>query len=60
VDKAILPLYTSSQLLTKRSNNIDKALDKIYQLASSHEGTAAEEALILRGSVALFLPGELN
>ncbi|KAI0030280.1 Cullin repeat-like-containing domain protein [Vararia minispora EC-137] len=49
VDKAILPLYTSSQMLTKRANNIERALDKIYQLASSQEGTAAEEALILRG-----------
>ncbi|KZV66270.1 exocyst complex component, exo70 subunit [Peniophora sp. CONT] len=49
VDNAIRPLYTQSQVLTKRSNNIDKALEKIYQLASSQEGTAAEEALILRG-----------
>ena len=67
VDKAILPLYTSSQVLTRRANSmclklleesfiisrvdIEKALDKIYQLASSQDGIAAEEALILRGYV---------
>ncbi|PIL26853.1 hypothetical protein GSI_11033 [Ganoderma sinense ZZ0214-1] len=49
LEKSILPLYTSTQLLTRRSNNIESALQKIDEIASYHEGVAAEEALILRG-----------
>ncbi|KAI0310292.1 Cullin repeat-like-containing domain protein [Amylostereum chailletii] len=51
VEKSILPLYTATQILTRRGNNIDNALLKIYEVASSQEGNAAEEALILRGPV---------
>ncbi|EIM89544.1 exocyst complex component exo70 subunit [Stereum hirsutum FP-91666 SS1] len=49
LEKSILPLYTSTQVLTRRGNNIEAALQKIYEVASSQEGSAAEEALILRG-----------
>ncbi|KAM5541886.1 hypothetical protein V8D89_004615 [Ganoderma adspersum] len=49
LEKSILPLYTSTQVLTRRSNNIESALQKIDEIASYHEGVAAEEALILRG-----------
>ncbi|KAH9171616.1 exocyst complex component exo70 subunit [Lactarius sanguifluus] len=49
LEKTILPLYTSTQILTKRGNNIDSALQKIDEVASNQEGIAAEEALILRG-----------
>ncbi|KAH9930452.1 Cullin repeat-like-containing domain protein [Epithele typhae] len=56
LEKSILPLYTSTQLLTRRSNNIENTLQKIDEIASYHEGVAAEEALILRGPQ----PGQLN
>ncbi|TFY63520.1 hypothetical protein EVG20_g6281 [Dentipellis fragilis] len=49
LEKSILPLYNSTQILTKRGINIDSALQKIYEVASNQEGIAAEEALILRG-----------
>ncbi|KAH9031730.1 exocyst complex component exo70 subunit [Lactarius hengduanensis] len=49
LEKTILPLYTSTQILTKRGNNIDSALQKIDEVASKPGGIAAEEALILRG-----------
>ena len=67
LEKSILPLYTSTQVLTRRANStylgcfvrlyikmlapldIDSALLKIDEIASYHEGVAAEEALILRG-----------
>ncbi|THH20305.1 hypothetical protein EW146_g1018 [Bondarzewia mesenterica] len=49
LEKSILPLYNSTQVLTKRGNNIESALQKIYEVASNQEGIAAEEALILRG-----------
>ncbi|KDQ53737.1 hypothetical protein JAAARDRAFT_161423 [Jaapia argillacea MUCL 33604] len=49
LEKSILPLYNSTQLLTKRADNIESALQKIDEVASSQEGIAAEEALILRG-----------
>ncbi|KAH9954763.1 Cullin repeat-like-containing domain protein [Russula dissimulans] len=49
LEKSILPLYTSTQVLTKRANNIESALQKIDEAASNQEGIAAEEALILRG-----------
>ncbi|KAI0062820.1 hypothetical protein BV25DRAFT_623858 [Artomyces pyxidatus] len=49
LEKSILPLYTSTQILTKRGNNIESALQKIDEVASNQEGIAAEEALILRG-----------
>ncbi|KAI0052026.1 exocyst complex component exo70 subunit [Auriscalpium vulgare] len=49
LEKSILPLYTSTQILTKRGNNIEAALQKIDEVASNQEGIAAEEALILRG-----------
>ncbi|KAN0136076.1 hypothetical protein V8E53_005936 [Lactarius tabidus] len=44
LEKSILPLHTSTQILTKRENKIDEA-------ASNQEGIAAEEELILRGCV---------
>lgn len=47
--KSILSLYTSTQVLTKRENNIDSALQRIDEVASNQEGMVAEEALILRG-----------
>ncbi|KIY67553.1 hypothetical protein CYLTODRAFT_454368 [Cylindrobasidium torrendii FP15055 ss-10] len=49
LEKSILPLYTSTQRLNKRASNIDKALLKIDELASNHEGAAAEESTIIRG-----------
>ncbi|KAF8491339.1 exocyst complex component exo70 subunit [Russula emetica] len=49
LEKSILPLYTSTQTLTKRASNIESALQKIDDVTSNQEGTAAEEALILRG-----------
>ncbi|KAF9242082.1 Cullin repeat-like-containing domain protein [Melanogaster broomeanus] len=49
VEKSILPLYTATQKLNQRSHNIDRALSKIDEVASSHEGIAVEEGLILRG-----------
>lgn len=55
LEKSILPLYTSTQILNRRANNIEKALLKIDELASNQEGIAAEEALILRGPQ----PGQL-
>ncbi|OCH84783.1 hypothetical protein OBBRIDRAFT_798791 [Obba rivulosa] len=56
LEKSILPLYTSTQELTRRAKNIDSALLKIDEIASYQEGVAAEEALILRGPQ----PGQLN
>ncbi|KAI6162546.1 Cullin repeat-like-containing domain protein [Pisolithus thermaeus] len=49
LEKSILPLYTATQKLNQRSLNIDRALSKIDEVASSQEGIAAEEGLILRG-----------
>ncbi|TFK72839.1 exocyst complex component exo70 subunit [Pluteus cervinus] len=49
LEKSILPLYTSTQVLNRRASNIEKALLKIDEVASNQEGVAAEEALILRG-----------
>ncbi|KAF7307897.1 hypothetical protein MKEN_01150400 [Mycena kentingensis (nom. inval.)] len=49
LEKSILPLYTSTQILNRRAGNIEKALLKIDEVASNQEGIAAEEALILRG-----------
>ncbi|KAL1941802.1 hypothetical protein VTO73DRAFT_6802 [Trametes versicolor] len=49
LEKSILPLYNSTQVLTRRANNVESALQKIDEIASYHEGVAAEEALILRG-----------
>ncbi|KAF7297371.1 hypothetical protein MIND_00970600 [Mycena indigotica] len=49
LEKSILPLYTSTQILNRRASNIEKALIKIDEVASNQEGIAAEEALILRG-----------
>ncbi|KII91380.1 hypothetical protein PLICRDRAFT_135518 [Plicaturopsis crispa FD-325 SS-3] len=56
LEKSILPLYNSTQILNRRANNIEKTLLKIDEVASSQEGIAAEEALILRGPQ----PGQLN
>ncbi|EMD34621.1 hypothetical protein CERSUDRAFT_86027 [Gelatoporia subvermispora B] len=56
LEKSILPLYTSTQELTRRAKNIDSALLKIDEIASYQEGVAAEEALILRGPQ----PGQLT
>ncbi|KAF5356560.1 hypothetical protein D9758_008232 [Tetrapyrgos nigripes] len=49
LEKTILPLYSSTTVLTRRGSNIEKALLKIDEVASNQEGVAAEEALILRG-----------
>ncbi|KAG7097952.1 hypothetical protein E1B28_005263 [Marasmius oreades] len=49
LEKSILPLYNSTQILNRRASNIEKALMKIDEVAGNHEGIAAEEALILRG-----------
>ncbi|KAG9313322.1 Cullin repeat-like-containing domain protein [Chiua virens] len=49
LEKSILPLYAATQKLNHRSHNIDRALLKIDEVASSHEGIAEEEGLILRG-----------
>ncbi|KAH7889211.1 Cullin repeat-like-containing domain protein [Phlebopus sp. FC_14] len=56
LEKSILPLYTATQKLNQRSINIDRALSKIDEVASSQEGIAAEEGLILRGPQ----PGQLE
>lgn len=57
LEKTIFPLYTSAQVLTRRTLNIDKTLLKIDQVASQHAGDLqAEEALILRGPQ----PGQLE
>ncbi|KAF4563880.1 hypothetical protein EYR36_003124 [Pleurotus pulmonarius] len=56
LEKSILPLYSSTQILNKRASNIEKALLKIDEVASNQEGIAAEEALILRGPQ----PGQLD
>ncbi|KIP11817.1 hypothetical protein PHLGIDRAFT_62971 [Phlebiopsis gigantea 11061_1 CR5-6] len=56
LEKTILPLYNSTQVLTRRANNIELALQKIDEVASNQEGIAAEEALILRGPQ----PGQLD
>ncbi|KAI0297438.1 Cullin repeat-like-containing domain protein [Russula brevipes] len=49
LEKSILPLYTSTGVLTKRGKNIESALQRIDEVASNQEGIAAEEASILRG-----------
>ncbi|KAF7321126.1 hypothetical protein HMN09_00200600 [Mycena chlorophos] len=53
LEKSILPLYNSTQILNRRASSkwkyIEKALLKIDEVASNQEGIAAEEALILRG-----------
>ncbi|KAK7685041.1 hypothetical protein QCA50_011877 [Cerrena zonata] len=49
LEKSILPLYNSTQLLNRRAGHIESALLKIDEIASNQEGIAAEEALILRG-----------
>ncbi|EEB91487.1 hypothetical protein MPER_10143 [Moniliophthora perniciosa FA553] len=56
LEKSILPLYNSTQVLNRRASNIEKALLKIDEVASNQEGIAAEEALILRGPQ----PGQLD
>ncbi|KAJ3794696.1 Cullin repeat-like-containing domain protein [Lentinula aff. detonsa] len=56
LEKSILPLYNSTQILNRRASNIEKALMKIDEVASNQEGIAAEEALILRGPQ----PGEFE
>ncbi|KIY52298.1 hypothetical protein FISHEDRAFT_69988 [Fistulina hepatica ATCC 64428] len=56
LEKSILPLYNSTQILQRRANNIEKALLKIDEVASNHEGIEAEEALILRGPQ----PGQID
>ncbi|KAF7966561.1 hypothetical protein HWV62_37859 [Athelia sp. TMB] len=49
LEKSVLPLYNSTQILNRRASNIEKALAKIDDMASNQDGIAAEEALILRG-----------
>ncbi|ESK87637.1 exocyst complex exo70 subunit [Moniliophthora roreri MCA 2997] len=56
LEKSILPLYNSTQILNRRASNIEKALLKIDEVASNQEGIAVEEALILRGPQ----PGQLD
>ncbi|KAE9407606.1 hypothetical protein BT96DRAFT_986598 [Gymnopus androsaceus JB14] len=56
LEKSILPLYNSAQVLNRRASNIEKALQKIDEVASNQEGIAVEEALILRGPQ----PGQLE
>ncbi|KAF8309619.1 Cullin repeat-like-containing domain protein [Amanita rubescens] len=56
LEKSILPLYTSAQVLTCRTQNIDKTLLKIDEVGSQNEDLDAEEALILRGPQ----PGQLD
>ncbi|KAI0731802.1 Cullin repeat-like-containing domain protein [Fomitopsis betulina] len=56
LEKSILPLYNSSQILTRRSKNIESALNKIDEIHAYQEGIAAEEALVLRGPQ----PGQLQ
>ncbi|KAH9932337.1 Cullin repeat-like-containing domain protein [Fomitopsis serialis] len=56
LEKSILPLYNSSQILTRRAKNIESALNKIDEIHAYQEGIAAEEALVLRGPQ----PGQLQ
>ncbi|KAF8320509.1 hypothetical protein F5887DRAFT_1087787 [Amanita rubescens] len=49
LEKSILPLYTSAQVLTRRTQNIDKTLLKIDEVGSQNEDLDVEEALILPG-----------
>ncbi|KAG6899569.1 hypothetical protein C0993_009148 [Termitomyces sp. T159_Od127] len=49
LEKSILPLYTSTQILNRRASNIDRTLQKMDQVTSSVESMEEEEALILRG-----------
>ncbi|KAG1772900.1 Cullin repeat-like-containing domain protein [Suillus placidus] len=56
LEKSILPLYNSTQKLKQRAHNIDRALLKIDEVASSQDGIAIEEGLVLRGPQ----PGQLE
>ncbi|KAH9948038.1 Cullin repeat-like-containing domain protein [Amylocystis lapponica] len=56
LEKSVLPLYTSTQLLSRRARNIENALLKIDEIASHQDGIAVEEASILRGPQ----PGRLD
>ncbi|KAM6492030.1 exocyst complex component, exo70 subunit [Amanita muscaria] len=56
LEKSILPLYSSAQVLNKRNQNIDKTLQKIQEVASNQENLEEEEDLILRGPQ----PGQLD
>ncbi|KAJ8581778.1 hypothetical protein M405DRAFT_601411 [Rhizopogon salebrosus TDB-379] len=49
LEKSILPLYNSTQKLKQRAHNIDRALLKIDEVASSQDGIAVDEGLVLRG-----------
>ncbi|KAL5511625.1 EXO70 [Sanghuangporus vaninii] len=49
LEKSILPLHSSTQLLNRRSANIESTLQLIDEVASSQQGLAEEEGLILRG-----------
>ncbi|KAI5121110.1 hypothetical protein M0805_002783 [Coniferiporia weirii] len=49
LEKAILPLHNSTQLLFRRAANIDSTLQLIDEVASSQQGLAEEGALIVRG-----------
>ncbi|KAH8116065.1 Cullin repeat-like-containing domain protein [Phellopilus nigrolimitatus] len=49
LEKSILPLHNSTQLLNRRAANIEGTLQVIDEVASSQQGLAVEEALILRG-----------
>lgn len=56
LEKSILPLYTASQILNRRRNNIERTLEKIDDVATNQEDLSAEESLILRGPQ----PGQLH
>ncbi|KAH9477346.1 Exocyst complex component 7 [Psilocybe cubensis] len=49
LEKSILPLYTATQILNRRRNNIDQTLARIEDLSSNQQDLAADESLILRG-----------
>ncbi|THH10611.1 hypothetical protein EW145_g1201 [Phellinidium pouzarii] len=49
LEKSILPLHNSTQLLFRRAANIDGTMQLINEVASSQQGLAEEEALIIRG-----------
>ncbi|PPQ98996.1 hypothetical protein CVT24_003478 [Panaeolus cyanescens] len=49
LEKSILPLYTASQILNRRRQNIDRTLEKIEDLTTSQQDLAADEKFIMKG-----------
>ncbi|KIM35849.1 hypothetical protein M413DRAFT_449580 [Hebeloma cylindrosporum] len=49
LEKSIMPLYTATQILGRRRNNIDRTLERIEDLANTRQDLAVDESLILRG-----------